>query len=308
MGNSDKRLFLTGASGLLGRMVFKKFCENGWEVMGVAYSRATPPLVKLDINDAAEVQKALASFSPTFVIHCAALRFPDQVESHPEDAIRMNVKTTEQLASISDKVGVPLLYISTDYVFDGKNPPYKPGDPTNPTNLYGKTKLDGEIETLKISEENLVLRIPVLYGSVEKLSESAVTVLLESLLNTSKQCNMSNYERRYPSSTEDIAEICLALAEKKLAGSPISGIFQWSGKEALTKYEMVLKMAKVFGLPHEHVKPVDGPGSGGAPRPYDTQLDSTSLVEALGTSPKHTPFEEGIKASLSAFQSIRGKI
>ncbi|XP_071453076.1 methionine adenosyltransferase 2 subunit beta isoform X1 [Hetaerina americana] len=301
MSNLEKRLFLTGASGLLGRALFKKFTENGWEVMGVAFSRASPPLVKLDLKDSAEVQKAFADFSPSLVIHSAAMRYPDQVEKNAEEAVRMNVKTTEQIADIADKVGVPMLYISTDYVFDGKNPPYKPDDPTNPTNLYGKTKLEGEIKTLKTNEENMVLRIPVLYGPVEKLEESAVTTLLEPLMDVSKPCNMSNYERRYPAHTQDIAEICLLLAEKKCKGPTFNGVFQWSGKEALTKYEMVLRMASVFGLPHEHVKPINGPGSGGATRPYDTQLDSTSLVEVLGMTPPHTPFNEGIKACIQTW-------
>ncbi|KAG8228906.1 hypothetical protein J437_LFUL011154 [Ladona fulva] len=291
MDSTNKRLFLTGASGLLGRAILKKFSEYGWEVLGTGFSRVSPPLIKVDLHDVSSVQKILAEFKPSFIIHSAAVRFPDQVESNPEEAVNMNVKVSQHLASISDKIGVPLLYISTDYVFDGKKPPYKVEDQPCPVNLYG----------------NLILRIPVLYGTVEKLSESAVTTLLEPLLNTSKPCSMSNYERRYPAHVNDIAEICHQLGQKKLEDPSICGIFQWSGQEMLTKYQMICKMAKVFSLPCNHVTPVDGPGAGAVTRPYDSQMDVSSLVLLFKKIPHHTPFEEGIKECLQPWTTKKAQ-
>lgn len=116
-----------------------------------------------------------------------------------------------------------MLYISTDYVFDGENAPYDPDDDTKPVNHYGRTKLAGEQAVLQVQSKNIVLRIPVLYGPVENLEESAVTVLLKNLLNLETPTKISDYEIRRPSHVDDIAQICYQIAESKLQvkNSPI---------------------------------------------------------------------------------------
>ena len=92
---------------------------------------------------------------------------------------RLNVTATRALAEAMNEHGGRVLYISTDYVFDGAAPPYKWDDKPNPVNAYGQLKLEGEECVLKACEENVVLRVPVLYGPVEYLGESAVTTLLQ---------------------------------------------------------------------------------------------------------------------------------
>nr|CAD7199505.1 unnamed protein product [Timema douglasi] len=238
-----------------------------------------PNLHKLDITDSNEVRHAILNFKPNIIIHCAANRFPDKVDLDPNGATKINVDATKSLALIADTIKAPMIYISTDYVFDGKSPPFSEDDTPNPLNLYGKTKLQGELATLSANPDNIVFRIPVIYGPIEKLSESAVTVLLETLLDTSKKHQVSNFEKRNPSHVDDIAVICYSLARKRLQRENISGIYQWCGKETLTKYEMVLQMAGVFNLPHSHITPAsDPPALSSAVRPYDTRLDTTRVV------------------------------
>ncbi|GLH01795.1 Methionine adenosyltransferase 2 subunit beta [Gryllus bimaculatus] len=195
----ERKLYLTGASGLLGRAVRTKFAEEGWTVYGTALNRISPVLHRVDLNDNIAVEKSLSSFKPNYIIHCAAERFPDRVQADPNKAEQLNVGATKNLVELADKLSVPVLYISTDYVFNGKSPPFKVNDIPSPVNLYGELKLRGEEATLETSSRNAVLRIPVLYGPVEKLSESAVTVLLENLLNASQPQEVSNYEKRRPS-------------------------------------------------------------------------------------------------------------
>ena len=301
---TEKRLLLTGASGLLGRAIYRTFKEAGWTVYGTSLSRTAPDLHKLDITNFGAVTSAITKFKPTFIIHSAAQRFPDKVSADPEGARRLNVDSTFHLADTADKYDIPLLYISTDYVFDGKNPPYKIGDKTNPLNEYGKLKLEGEEIVLAANKEHLVLRVPVLYGPVEKLSESAVTCLLEPLLNVAKPTKVSDFEKRCPSHVDDIADICLKLSDKRIQDPTVSGIFQWCGSEVLTKFDMVQVMGEVFSLPHAHISkaPVTSEGmSQTVNRPYDTQMDRSRL-ESLGIG-KHTPFASGIRSALAAWVS-----
>lgn len=300
----ERRLFLTGASGLLGRAIHRIFKEAGWTVFGTSLTRTGPDLQKLDLTDFGAVTAAITKFKPTFIIHSAAQRFPDKVSADPEGARRINVDATFHLAETADKYDIPLLYISTDYVFDGKNPPFKVEDKPNPLNEYGKLKLEGEEIVLAANKEHIILRVPVLYGPVEKLSESAVTCLLEPLLNVAKPTKVSDYEKRCPSHVDDIADICLNLAVLRvnLKDASVNGIYQWCGSETLTKFEMVQIMSEVFSLPHAHLSKAPVQSDGAAQpvsRPYDTQMDR-SLLESRGIG-KHTPFTSGIRSALAAW-------
>ena len=172
-----KRVLITGASGLLGRAIVKEFTqsENGWEVLGLAYSRAKGALRKVDLKSKDEVDSVVGEFKPSIVIHSAAERRPDVVEKKEEETKMLNVNATRTIAEASAKANAFFLYISTDYVFDGTNPPYKPTDKPNPLNKYGQSKLDGENVTLEFLPRSGVLRVPILYGPVEHIHESAVT-------------------------------------------------------------------------------------------------------------------------------------
>ncbi len=171
-----KRVIVTGASGLLGRAILKQFQEKGqWEALGLAFSRVGPDLQKIDLRNKEEVSSLVASFKPDVIIHAAAERRPDFVEKQEGATAALNVLATSYLAEAAATAKAFMLYISTDYVFDGTKPPYKPNDTPNPLNKYGQSKLDGEKATLEHCPNGGVLRVPVLYGPVEHLHESVVT-------------------------------------------------------------------------------------------------------------------------------------
>ena len=199
----------------------------------------------------------------------------------------------------SDQLGGKMLYISTDYVFDGKSPPYTHESLPNPLNDYGISKLAGEKAVLKVNPDNLVLRIPILYGDVTYIDESAVTTLYKKLADpTKKPAEMSDYEIRRPSHVADIASIVHDLINLSCKSDPLKvpkGVYQWCGTEAMTKYDMIKSMSEAFDLDHSHIKGVKEP-SPGATRPYDTTMDTSRLLD-LGIQ-HHTPFKIGIKSSL----------
>ncbi|NXY32086.1 MAT2B adenosyltransferase, partial [Pomatorhinus ruficollis] len=295
----SRRVLITGATGLLGRAVFKEFHENHWNAVGCGYRRAQPRFEQINLLDAIAVHDIIHEFQPHVIVHCAAERRPDVVESQPDAASQLNVAASANLAKEAAGVGAFLVYISTDYVFDGTSPPYKETDVPNPLNLYGKTKLEGEKAVLENNEETAVLRIPVLYGEVERLEESAVTVMFDKVQFSNKSANMDHWQQRFPTNVKDVAAVCRQLAEKRMLDPSIKGTFHWSGNEQMTKYEMACAIADAFNLPSSHLRPITDSPVVGALRPKNAQLDCSKL-EMLGIG-QRTPFRAGIRESLWPF-------
>jgi S-adenosylmethionine synthetase len=156
----NKMILITGASGFLGRKVYNLLPE----AIGTYFSRPSEGLVKLDLADFDAVNGLLDANDIKVIIHCAAERRPDVAAQDPSKALKLNVKCTKHLAMEAKKRGIYLIYISTDYVFDGLDPPYKEDDAPNPINFYGKSKWLGEQEVLNHCDTAMILRVPVLYG------------------------------------------------------------------------------------------------------------------------------------------------
>jgi len=270
------KVLVTGASGLLGRAIAKTFLESGWDVTGLAHSRAKEGdklRRRCDLTDSNQVRAIVDEVKPDVIIHCMAERRPDRVETDPEKAHLLNVSVTDKLSQISSDSGCWLLYISTDYVFDGKNPPYATNAETNPINAYGKTKRDSELAVWKNHHDAGVLRVSILYGQVENLEESAVTVLAKPLIDTTPT-EVDDYNIRWPTLVDDVAHVCLALSERKLEHCGLYGTWHFSGTEKFTKYEMTLAIAKAFGLDHSHITPTKNPNP---KTPHNAQLNCVAL-------------------------------
>lgn len=295
------KAIVTGASGLLGRAVVKEFQASNWEVQGWAFSRVREGLKRVDISNKQEVQQAVSEFKPDVIIHSAAERRVDVFEKEPEKAGKINLEGTQIICEAAVSVKAWVLFISTDYVFDGTDPPYKPEDKPNPLNKYGQSKAEGENITLSVNPGNAVLRVPILYGEIETLSESAVTVLFTKVKDTLNKALMCDQQRRFPTHCDDVAFVIQQLAERRLKDSSIKGIFHWSNDENMTKYDMAVTMADLCGLPSDHIERDTTP-SGSANRPQNAQLDC-SRVEDLGIS-RRTKFAEAIANILKPFQNI----
>ncbi len=137
---------VTGASGLVGRSLMRMLADSReHKVHGLAFSRAQPPLERLDLTNEDEVAHYFDRERPEVVVHLAAERRPDIVDKDARRARALNVDATRNLARQCAARGAFLLLISTDYVFDGTNPPYFPDSPVNPLNEYGKMKLESEL-------------------------------------------------------------------------------------------------------------------------------------------------------------------
>lgn len=286
------KIIITGASGLLGRALMARF--SALNPIGYAFSRAdAKQLKKVDLTDPEQLSKALEADQPDIIIHAAAERRPDVCSNNPDAALKINIEATEQLAKIAKKLNAFVLYISTDYVFDGTQPPYHPNDPVNPINLYGELKLGAEKAIQNTLNRYGILRVGVLYGEVEYPEESAITTLV-SLLDK-KEAQVDDFCQRYPVHVEDVANACWRLAEIAHKDHQFKGLWHYCSTKPLTKYDMLLIMAKSLGRSTDHLIPVSKPIDD-TPRPVDCALNCDSLIQ-LGVVPARA-FSETIELLL----------
>lgn len=301
MDNAFK-VMITGATGLLGRALVKQFSSPSYELFTLAYKRAKHRDIRLDITDRYALKNVILKCRPQVIIHTVAEKHPEICEKFPDKAEEINAKLTKTIAELAREIGSWVLFISTDYVFDGQNPPYGPQSKTNPLNCYGKTKLAGEKMLMRVSPSSCVLRIPVLYGPFEYLAESSITAIANLLLRNDELITLDDVARRYPTLTTDVASICQQMVEHKRKHTEFRGVFHWSGEDSLTRYQMGLIIADILGVSRERIQAVTHYDSL-VMRPYNTALDCGDLKK-LNIAVKTKSFTENIKNILEMFQCI----
>ncbi len=204
---------------------------------------------ELDITDENSVSNAFEKYHPTAVVHLAALTKVDYCEDHQDEAYKINVTGTENIANACKKYGAYLIYISTDNVFDGVKGNYLETDATNPINVYGKTKYEGEKKVTEIITSNsLIMRPAYPFGTSEKNNLSNWII---SSLRQGKKITPHSDQIVTPTYLEDITDnIVKALNEKP------TGILHCSGKETITMYDFCVLFAKIKNLQTETIVPI----------------------------------------------------
>lgn len=298
------KILVTGATGMLGRAVMGRFAaEAGFDVAGLCHARTAPGLVRADLADAADCARVLGAVRPDVVVHTAAIRKPDEFAADVASARRLNVGATETLARWAAAApGRFLVYISSDYVFDGTRPPYAPDAPTHAINAYGVSKLDGErVVRAAAAAQSAILRVPVLYGDVEQLRESSVTSVIEQVIARARAgaaaapLVLDDWAVRYPTHVADVADVLAQIVARRLAGT-----FHWSGDEAMTKLDMGRVAAGLLGVDAALLRGSGAPANGSEPRPKDCHLDRSAL-EARGVSTPGIPFAEAARHLVAKF-------
>ncbi|AIY67013.1 dTDP-4-dehydrorhamnose reductase family protein [Pseudoalteromonas piratica] len=267
------KVLITGATGLLGRALFRVFSQQDFCVTGTGFSRAKAPIKQIDLTNKDNVTELLNTIEPDIIIHAAAERKPDMCENNKAHTKALNLAVTEHLAIEAKRLNARLFFISTDYVFDGTTPPYFEASTPNPLNFYGETKVLGEQCVLSVSANHTVIRVPVLYGDVETLSESAITTITEQV-HTNPISKHDNWAVRYPTHVEDIAKTLVDLAN--LPSSETTGIFHVSDHQAYTKFQIATLTASLLNLDKSGVTPINEP-SQSANRPHNCALKDTRL-------------------------------
>ncbi len=225
------KMLVTGAKGMLGQDLCPYFRKRGYEVIETDYDT-------LDICDEEMTKKAISELKPDVIVHCAAYTNVDKAEDEIELAKKINSFGTKNVAKVSGEIGATMVYISTDYVFDGtKNTPYLPNDNPNPINVYGKTKLEGELEVQKYCKKFYIARTSWLYGHKGR---NFVETMLS--LKDKDVLKVVNDQKGCPTWTMELVK-----GIEKILGLPY-GIYHVCGKNSATWYEFAYEIFKQSNL------------------------------------------------------------
>jgi len=280
--------------------------KTQYEIRGLYSTRMLPGLQQADLLDDGEIETHFADFHPDVVIHCAAERRPDVCFQLPDKAELLNVGVTRKIAEACERNKAWLINLSTDYVFNGKNPPYKVTDVPAPLSKYGEQKLDGEKACEEICPSAATVRVPLLFGPMEYVKESAVTTLYLDLRRKGEIKKPDNLQKRYPTYTRDVARVLAKMVEAHFSGKKLSGIYHWQAdeKSPMTKYDMMLEIARLFELPSTDIEKGEiPPEARGFKVPMNSCLDCSRLVEDLGIDPVkyRTPFAQALEETFATF-------
>ena len=226
------KVLVTGAKGMLGRDLCPIFEDAGMFVIETDKEN-------LDITDEKAVEEFITNVKPQMIVHLAAYTNVDGAESDPETADLINHKGAKNLALAAKKADALLIYVSTDYVFDGlKTTPYLPNDPANPQSVYGKTKFLGEEAVRQNAEKYYIARTSWIYGIHGKN-------FIETMLNLAaheKELKVVNDQTGSPTYTVD-----LALGILKLLNKPF-GTYHVSGEGETTWYDFAREIFALEGI------------------------------------------------------------
>lgn len=277
----ELKLLVTGASGLLGHKVAQLALERRMKVYSTHKKHTanfgTP--IKLDLTNQSEISKVILKLKPQTIIHTAAYTDVDGCETNKDLAWKMNAEATKGIAIASTQVDSHLIYVSTDYVFDGESGRYKEEDETNPVSYYGYTKLKGEEFVKECAKEWCITRPSVLYGWSDH-KQNFATWLMESL-SQNKEVKILEDQYVSPTLNTNLAEMLLEIIQKK-----ITGILHTAGNTRINRYNYALKLAEIFNLNVNLIKPAKmSQISWKAKRPRDSSLNVRKADALLESKP-----------------------
>ncbi|GBF23064.1 dTDP-4-dehydrorhamnose reductase [Candidatus Gastranaerophilus sp. (ex Termes propinquus)] len=235
------RILVTGATGLLGQELCPLLEQEGWKFW------ATNSKI-FDITNTKMVNEIIKKVSLDFIIHLAAYTNIDQAEIYTKNAFDVNHIGTKNMAEIAKKFDVPIIYLSTDCVFDGKKTtPYRVDDPTNPINVYGESKLKGEEEIRKLCKKHYIVRTGWLYG---KGGKSFVDTML-TFSSLRDEISVVDDQIGCPTWTKDVAREIVELIKgaKPYGTYHICSLGKASWSEFTSKiYEIKKRPTKVTSI------------------------------------------------------------
>lgn len=280
---SRLKILITGASGLLGSKLAKIAVKNGHKVYS-GYNKNRPMSgipAKFDISDEEAVNKEFEKIKPEAVVHAAALTDVDKCEIEKKFAWSVNVKGTENIAEATKEHEAFLVYISTDYVFDGDKGMYKENDECNPINHYGLTKLEGEKRIIELMDKWCIARPSVIYGSIPAAGKVNFALWLLERLRKGERVDIVIDQWVSPTLNTSLSEMLLETLEKML-----TGIFHLAGATRVSRFEMCELIAETFELDVSPIEPVrmdEIPWE--TNRPRDSSLDISKARNILHNKP-----------------------
>jgi len=242
---SRLRLLITGASGLYGSKLANLAEKNGHKVFSVynQHQAAFGRPVRLEISDKEQVQKIFEEVAPEVVVHAATLTDVDKCELNKELAWKTNVEGTENIARATKTENAFLMYISTDYVFNGETGQYKETDSPDPINYYGLTKLRAEEQVKTITNEYCITRTSVIYGATPAAGKINFALWLLNNLKKGEKVKALIDQWNSPTLNTNLARMSLEIIERRLTGT-----FHLSGATRISRYDFARMVAQTFNV------------------------------------------------------------
>lgn len=259
------KVFVTGVKGQLGYDVVNELEKRGHTAVGV-------DIEELDITDAAAVDKMITEAAPEAVIHCAAWTAVDAAEDNEEKCRQVNVNGTENIAKICKKLNCKMMYISTDYIFDGKGiRPWEPDDPvTTPLNVYGQTKYEGELAVRNNVEKFFIVRIAWVFGKGKNFIKTML-----NLGKTHDHLTVVNDQYGTPTYTYDLARLLVDMIETDKYGN----YHATNEGGYITWYDFACEIFRQVGMDVD-VEPVSSAQyAAKAKRPENSRMNKQKLVD-----------------------------
>ncbi len=258
------RVLVTGVKGQLGYDVVNELEKRGMEAVGV-------DIEEMDITDAGSVDRVITDAKVDAVIHCAAYTAVDAAEDNQEICHKVNVDGTQNIATVCKKLGIKMMYISTDYVFDGEGTrPWEPDDERHPLNVYGQTKYEGELAVQNTLDAYFIVRIAWVFGINGK---NFIRTML-NLAKTHDHLTVVNDQFGSPTFTYDLARLLvdMILTDKY-------GVYHATNEGICTWYEFACEIFKQAGIEIDVAPVTSDAYPAKAKRPSNSRMSKQKLSE-----------------------------
>jgi len=298
----NKRIFITGGTGLLGHHLIKtappiynKSCTF-FPIEKKDYIPSDCEKYCLNLTDSSFVLDAIKKIKPDYVIHTASMGNVDYVEKNKKEAKKNNLGGTINIIEACRQVGAKIIYISSNAVFDGKNPPYSEESAVNPINYYGQLKVEEEKAVEKSGLKYVILRPILMYGWNLKIERKDPVTWLIDLLKLGKEVNMVNDIFCNPLFVEDCCNaIWRIIALNK------EGVFHVGGEGEMSRYDFARLAAEIFGFDKNLIKSVKNSFFQEiSPRPKNTTYCINKIKNELQIFPLSP--KQGLKAMKEKYE------
>ena len=269
------KVLITGASGMTGSELGRQSRRKGWEVTTLTHS-------DLDVAELPAVEDAVGRAHPDVIFNAAAFTRVDAAEDAAEEAMAVNGTGAGNVAVTARANDALMIHISTDYVFDGKSPlPYKPGDVVGPINVYGESKLAGEIAVRDECPNHVIVRTSWVYSHDGK---NFVRTMLDAA-EKGNPLRVVNDQQGCPTSSADLAAALIEAAEIALKNG-VTGTFHFCNAGATTWYDFAHEIFRVRGIDANLTAISSAEFEARAKRPRSSVLDCGSFISTFGVEPR----------------------
>jgi dTDP-4-dehydrorhamnose reductase len=287
------KILVTGSNGLLGQKLTALIGQDkSIQLIATARGKSVIPVdgeyYSMDITEPSDVEAVISRVKPDVVIHAAAMTNVDHCETQREACWKANVTAVESIVASCEKHNAHLIHVSTDFIFDGSHGPLDENEKPAPVNYYGESKLAAEEVVRKSKLKWAILRTVLVYGITNDMSRSNIVLWVKNSLEQGKTIQVVNDQWRTPTLAEDLAMGCFLAAKKKA-----TGVYNISGKDFLSPFDIAQKTAAYFKLDNSLIKATDSTQfKQPARRPLTTGFIIDKARKQLGYEPRS--FDEGI--------------